>query len=206
MLYRWQPGAAQQRRKQVALQAKSLLAEGCVLLDTETTGLDYEAQVCEIAILDAAGNTLMDTLVKPTHPIPEGASQIHGISDEMVATAPSWAELADQYAAIVAGRTVVAYNAVFDDRLIRQSHEAHGREAPVINAVCAMHLFSLWNGQWDKHRERWRWMKLIEVGDTCGVAETGAHRAAADARMALGLLRFMGCSTSGRKPKAPRVR
>jgi DNA polymerase III epsilon subunit-like protein len=35
-----------------------------VILDTETTGL-YDAEICEISVIDREGNVLLDTLVKP---------------------------------------------------------------------------------------------------------------------------------------------
>ncbi|MCW3664158.1 3'-5' exonuclease, partial [Burkholderia cenocepacia] len=58
-----------------------------ILLDTETTGLDESAEIVEIAVIDDAGNVLLNTLVKPKHPIPNSATAIHGITNAMVATA-----------------------------------------------------------------------------------------------------------------------
>jgi DNA polymerase III epsilon subunit-like protein len=57
----------------------------------------------------------------------------------MVATAPAWPEIAEQYASIVAGRTVVAYNASFDVRLLSQTHQRHGLP-PALATACAMLL------------------------------------------------------------------
>jgi len=39
----------------------------------------------------------------------------------------------------------------------------------------------------------------------CGVAEDGAHRALADARMTLGVLRYLQRRTNGRRPAGPKV-
>ncbi|WP_197697277.1 exonuclease domain-containing protein [Streptomyces sp. 3214.6] len=65
--------------------ARELLQpDAAVILDTETT--DLPGQTVEIAVIDAAtGKKLMDTLVKPTEPISDGARWVHGITDEMVA-------------------------------------------------------------------------------------------------------------------------
>jgi len=63
-------------------------------LDTETTGLDEKAEIIEIAILDVAGNVLLDSLVKPTSPISDAASKVHGIMMSMLGDAPSWQQLA----------------------------------------------------------------------------------------------------------------
>ncbi|WP_221931829.1 3'-5' exonuclease [Klebsiella pneumoniae] len=75
--------------------------------------LGDDAEICEITILDVTGAPILDTLVRPTRPIPVEATAIHKITDAMVASAPSWPEVAEQYAAAVAGRTVVAYNVAF---------------------------------------------------------------------------------------------
>lgn len=204
--WRWTPGPAQQRRRIVAAQAKDLMEGGrTVLVDTETTGVSDDDEVCEIAILDVTGVPILNTLVRPTRPIPAEATAIHGITDDMVATAPTWREVADQYAAVVAGRTVVAYNLAFDKRLLRQTHQRHGLTAPTLTTACAMLMYAVWNGEWDEVRDGWRWRKLIDAATDCGVAEVGAHRALADARMTLGVLRYLQQRTSGRKAKAKRV-
>lgn len=199
--YRWQPGPTQERRQWVAARAKELIGGTRVaVLDTESTGLGREAEVCEITILDAAGSVILDTLVRPTQPIPAEATAIHGITDAMVASAPAWPEIADQFAAIVAGRPVVMYNADFDRRLLWQTHRLHGLTPPQLVTECAMQLYAAWHGEWDKAHEDWCYQKLITAAVECGVVEPGAHRALADARMTYGVLRFLAARTNGRRP------
>lgn len=182
-----------------------LIGGDCLTLDTETTGLGDDAEICEITILDVTGAPILDTLVRPTRPIPVEATAIHKITDAMVASAPSWPEVAERYAAAVAGRTVVAYNVAFDARLLRQTYQIHGLTAPVLTTACAMLMYAEWHGEYDRSRDRWRWLKLIEAATDCGVAEDGAHRALADARMTLGVLRYLQRRTNGRRPAGPKV-
>lgn len=198
--YRWQPGPAQERRQWVAARAQKLIAGKCVVLDVESTGLGDDDEVCEITILDTTGAPIIDTLVRPTQPIPAEAAAFHRITDVMVASAPSWPELAEQYADIVAGRTVVMYNAAFDRRLLSQTHRRHGLNAPELVTDCAMQLYAVWNSEWDRGRDSWRWRKLIEAAAECDVWEEGAHRAHADARMTLGVLRYLQRRMNGRRP------
>ncbi|MBA6061639.1 3'-5' exonuclease [Pseudomonas juntendi] len=203
--WRWEPGPAQLRRQSVAKQAQDLIGGDCLTLDTETTGVGHDDEVCEITIIDVTGAPILDTLVKPTRPISDETSAYNGITNAMLASAPSWPEVAEQYAAAVEGRTVVAYNTAFDVRLLRQTHQLHGLTAPVLTTACAMLMYAEWHGEYDRGRDRWRWLKLIDAATDCGVAEDGAHRALADARMTLGLLRYLQRYTNGRRPPRPKV-
>lgn len=96
-----------------------------VFLDTETTGLDDDAQVVEIAIVDDTGAVLFESLVKPTVPVEPEAAAIHGIGPDRLASAPAWPELADQVRAVLEGKTVVIFNSDFDTRLLQQTATAH---------------------------------------------------------------------------------
>ena len=205
--WKWEPGPTQLRRQAVAARAQELIGGDCVVLDTETTGVGADDEVCEITILDSSGTPLLDTLVRPSQPIPAEATGIHKITDLVVATAPTWPEVAEQYASIVAGRTVVAYNAAFDQRLLAQTHQRYGLVAPEVTTSCAMLLFASWNGEWVEGRHgswQWRWIKLAEAARECGVLEDEVHRAHADARMTLGVLRFLQRRTNGRRPPRPK--
>jgi DNA polymerase III epsilon subunit-like protein len=61
-------------------------------MDIETTGIDPATDaIIEIASVDMVRDGItnaMDTLVRPTKPIPPGASAVHHIVDEDVANAP----------------------------------------------------------------------------------------------------------------------
>lgn len=61
-----------------------------VILDTETTGLDTMAEIVEISIIASDGHVLLDTLIRPSNPIPPAATAIHHISDLMVVAAPTF--------------------------------------------------------------------------------------------------------------------
>ena len=73
--------------------AKGLLAASPIFLDTETTGFRETDEVVEISIIDIDGETLFSSLVKPRIPIPPDAMRVHGITEQMVADAPVWADI-----------------------------------------------------------------------------------------------------------------
>ena len=64
---------------------RTWLNENALFLDTETTGLDNRAEVVEIAIADSKGRPVFESLVKPTVAITPRLTDIHGISNAMVA-------------------------------------------------------------------------------------------------------------------------
>jgi len=65
------------REKAVQI-ARKILEIAPVILDTETSGLDSRAEIVEIAVVDTDGRVLVNTLVKPSRPIPPDVSAIHG--------------------------------------------------------------------------------------------------------------------------------
>jgi DNA polymerase III epsilon subunit-like protein len=87
-----------------------------VFIDFETTGLDENKdRIVEIAIVDESGKVLMNTLVNPQIPIPPKLTKdVHGISDEMVASAPTLKELELELIRIIGEKRMVAYNVKFE--------------------------------------------------------------------------------------------
>jgi DNA polymerase III epsilon subunit-like protein len=184
--------------------AQQWLSDECLILDTETTGLGEDAEIVEIAIIDSRGTVLLDSLVQPVRPIPFDASAIHGISNEMVKGAPRMSELLHQINRIISGKTLVAYNADYDVRLLHQSLEMCGfgdssfgdREIALhtVKIGCAMKAYARWNGTVRHGSGDYKWHKLTDAASYCRVELAGdakAHRALADCQLTLGVLRHM---------------
>lgn len=89
------------------------------VLDTETTGLERDARVTEIAVVIVelpSGRIVRRSaqLVDPGCPIPPQVVRLTGITDAMVAGRPAIADLWPRIVAAVGDRPVVAHNAKFD--------------------------------------------------------------------------------------------
>lgn len=105
----------------VAAAQGSPLLEECpfAVVDVETTGMAAagDDRITEIAVVVVHGtrrDVVFESLVNPGRPIPTRISQLTGISDEMVRTAPVFCDIADQLLAALGGRVFVAHNARFD--------------------------------------------------------------------------------------------
>lgn len=173
-------------------RARQLLADRPLFLDTETTGLDPRAEIVEIALVDHDGSLVLESLIRPTRRIPRDATLVHGISNEMVADAPTWADLWPQVQALLIGRRVGIYNAEFDLRMIAQSHAAHRviDRAAGSSAVCIMKLYAEFFGERSSYGD-YRWQSLDKAARQCGIDLPNSHRAAADARLARAVLAHM---------------
>ena len=188
--------ASSARREAIAL-ARQMVAQRPVYLDTETTGLDNDSEVVEICILDTDGGVLVDTLVKPLGPILPGAAEVHGITNAMVADAPSWKSLWPRVSQALAHQQVAIYNAAFDVRMLKQSQRAHGLRWAARGAkfYCVMETYAQFYGDWNAYYGSYRWQRLEDAGRQCQIALPNSHRARADAALARELLLHMASGT-----------
>ena len=180
-------------RNDAILKARRFLAKNPVYLDTETTGVHDEAEIIEICIVDHDGKILIDRLVKPQRKISLQSTLIHGITNEIVDGAPTWSAIWADIEAIIRGRTVGIYNADFDLRMMKQSHQLAGMSWQSLgaNAVCLMKLYARFYGAWNSRQRAYRWQSLADAGKQCGIPLPNSHRAQADTRLAREVLIHM---------------
>lgn len=181
------------RLKQEAIaSAQAWLAKDALILDTETTGLDWGDEIIEISIIALrSGKVLLNTLVKPMFAIPPEASAIHGISDEMVAQAPSFEQIMLEVEGLLSGRVVVAYNAAFDKKMLCSSAAVIGYEPPYIDCdfQCAMLAYAEYKGDWNHGHGDFKWHSLTNAAKQQGITLEGeAHRALYDCQLTRALI------------------
>ncbi len=106
-----------------------LMNKTFVVFDLETTGTVPSADaITEIGAVRIVNGKQVDgfsTFVNPGRPIPKQIVELTGITDEMVADAPTFAEVVGDFYKYVDGAILVAHNADFDCGFIR----FHGKEA-----------------------------------------------------------------------------
>jgi DNA polymerase III subunit epsilon len=107
-----------------------LLEAPLAIVDLETTGAHpLHDRVTEVAVIEVEHGEVKDewsTLVNPECAIPAAIQALTGITNDMVAGAPTFARLAQDLHERLAGRVLVAHNARFDYGFLRQEFARAG--------------------------------------------------------------------------------
>lgn len=91
-----------------------------IVLDTETTGLETTQghRIIEIGCVELFNRRLTGRhyhqYINPEREVDAGAFQVHGISNEMLADKPRFAQIADEFMAFVGDADLIIHNAAFD--------------------------------------------------------------------------------------------
>jgi DNA polymerase III subunit epsilon len=104
-----------------------------IYYDTETTGLrPNEDLIIEIAAYDRERNLTFEKFVNPGRPIPAEITAISHITDEMVASAPSFAQIGAEFIEFCEGDVLlIAHNNdSFDFHFLRNEFERHSLQMP----------------------------------------------------------------------------
>lgn len=96
-----------------------------IVLDTETTGLDYTREkMVEFAAVRLENGKIKDsfqTLINPEQHIRKSSIAIHGITPEMVEDAPTENEALPKILEFIGDYPIVAHNAIFDFSFINEA-------------------------------------------------------------------------------------
>ena len=96
-----------------------------IVLDTETTGLDYtKERMVEFAAVRLENGVIKDsfeTLINPEQHIRKSSIAVHGITEEMVQDAPTEAEVMPKILEFIGDYPIVAHNAIFDYSYINEA-------------------------------------------------------------------------------------
>ncbi|MFR9675480.1 DEDDh family exonuclease [Streptomyces sp. TR06-5] len=152
--------------------------DGYAVVDVETTGLRRDDRIVSAAVyrLDARGE-MQDHWYSAVNPQRDpGPTWIHGLTSEVLADAPLFHEIAEPLAERLAGRVLVAHNALFDWSMIAREYARAGREAPVRRRLCTIALAKELGLPLPNHR-------LESLAAHYGVVQEQAHHALDDARV-----------------------
>jgi len=155
------------------------------VVDIETTGNGYRGQkITEISIFIFDGEKIVDeftSLVNPEQKIPHFITNLTGITDAMVRTAPKFYEIAKKIAEITKDTIFVAHNVNFDYNIIRDEFKSLGFDFKR-KKLCTVRL----------SRKIIPGLASYSLGNICsaeGIEIAARHRAKGDAEATVELFR-----------------
>lgn len=157
------------------------------IVDIETTGSYAAANgITEISIQVFDGQRVVEsfeTLVNPCQPIPRYIQAMTGITDEMVAGAPSFEQVAEKVHQVLHEKIFVAHNVNFDYSFVKSQLEANGLEFNT-RRLCTVRL----------SRKIFPGFPSYSLGNLChslDISMKDRHRAGGDARATVEVFRLL---------------
>ena len=129
-----------------AEKGKSILTviNDYVALDVETTGLDPQwdkiIQVGCIRVRDSAIVTQYESLVNPGFEVDDYITKLTGITNEMLATAPSIEQIAPDIQSFIGDDCIVGHNVTFDINFLYDTFEKCGLSPLRNDFICTRRL------------------------------------------------------------------
>jgi DNA polymerase-3 subunit epsilon len=156
-----------------------------VVLDVETTGLDPAAsRIVEIALATVENGMILETWTTRFNPEgPVGKTEIHGITDADVASAPLFGEKAEEILKRINGIAVVAHNSRFDLAFLRAEFQRANLTMPWIAGICTLTI----SNYYQPHLSRRR---LADCCEDIGIAISNAHSATGDVQATARLFHY----------------
>jgi DNA polymerase-3 subunit epsilon len=157
------------------------------IVDIETTG-GYAANndITEIAIVLHDGQSVInrfESLVRPVRTIPHYIQVLTGITNDMVAEAPTFEELAPQVFDLLQGKIFIAHNVNFDYSFLKHHFSAAGFELNCLK-LCTVRL----------SKKVFPGIPSYSLGNLCrhfGINILNRHRAGGDADATVRLLEHL---------------
>ena len=170
------------------LASHLVLTRPLVCLDLEATGVwlgrDRIVQIATATILPNGLVTTWQSLVNPEMPIPAETTAVHGITDAMVASAPTFAQLAPTLVTMLGGADLAGYNVErFDRRLLGAEFRRAGVDDPTLGA-CSVDAYLIFTRREPRSLDA----ALRFYGVEHELVDRRAHEAASDVEAALAVL------------------
>lgn len=168
-----------------------------VAFDTETTGFSpSKERLVELGAVKFKGDKIIEEktwLINPGRPIPWHATQVHHISNEMVADKPSFKEIADEFVDFSSGAVLLAHNSAFDVNFLREEYKRNGKKGPINPVIDTLALSRKRFPDCERHN-------LETLVHYLNLDSGNYHRATDDARYLVGIMGAVNSQAGGHLP------
>lgn len=148
-----------------------------IVLDVETTGLDYKKErMIEFAAVRLENGVIKgkyETLINPQQHIRKSSMAVHGITEEMVSDQPTEEEILPKILEFIGDYPIVAHNAIFDYNFINEASKRMYGKAISNQRIDSQFLFKEVYPEFESHG-------LENLMTKFGVEFDTRHRAMAD--------------------------
>ncbi len=159
--------------------------------DTETGGLGQFKRACQVGLIEFNPLTFepiweFQSLIDPEIAMDPKAIAIHGITDEMVAEEPTFAQMVEHRldGGLVGSITMVCHNVAFDEELLLPLGH-------IARTLCTLEEARHWMPKGGRITAGPASHKLKDLAAFLGIAQPNAHDALADCRTTLSLLQHL---------------
>lgn len=169
-----------------AVEGRLLKEINFVVLDVEAAGAKgLPARIIELGAYRLRAGEIVDdfqTLINPGVPLPRFISALTGITDEMLARAPKFAEIADAWLDFAGDAVLVAHNSTFDLQVLNREIASVYPGCRIGNSeLCTVKLAQRLLLNLESH-------SLDALAEHFGIDMLERHRAASDARVTAQIL------------------
>lgn len=157
------------------------LVSDYVIYDLETTGISTRNDdVVEISAVKVKSGSVVEefsSLVNPQRPIPFAASQVNGITDDMVREAPVFEEVFMRFIDFIEDLPLVGHNINnFDMKFLYRDARKFWNKTIGNDYIDTLPMAKQLLPELDHHR-------LVDLAEHYNISSEGAHRALNDCRM-----------------------
>lgn len=127
------------------MTTETSMYERQIVLDTETTGLEYRQghRIIEIGCVELINRKLTGNnyhvYLNPEREIDQGAMEVHGITNEFLTDKPLFADICTAMLEYLNGAELIIHNATFDVGFLNAELERVSSSIPTIAQICGVH-------------------------------------------------------------------
>ncbi len=115
-----------------------------IVVDTETTGLEFEEghRIIEVACIELNDRKLTTNefheYVNPQRAVDQEALKIHGIDNEFLESKPTFPEISQELFRFIEGAELIIHNAAFDLKFLNNEFRLAANDFAEIETVCGI--------------------------------------------------------------------